>query len=968
MKKYLFILAVLFVVACTDKETNELVPFEQITITCDAENVLEYDFVTNDIKVGGGLTQSDIVSRSGNFSSQISKNSPYGFTYTFDSINPGDVIDASVWVNLNHSTAQLIITDKTEGGLSEIYEQVEIVEGEWGMLKAYFIANKFHEKITVFVLNFGDDPAYTDDFNVCVSKNNVKPHGEYDALEITLSTAVLDTLSNRRDIALEQGVITKNLKKYVDATIRIDGVEVPIDLRIKGDWTDHLRTDKWSFRIKVKGANCFMGMKSFSIQNPSTRSFMDEWFAHKIFERENVLTTRYRFIPVIINGEKKGVYAVEEHFDKQLLEFSQRREGPIVKFDESGVWQLHMYEENNSEHINVPMLESAEITPFKSNRTSKSQVLSSQFKKAQQQMTRLRDGDVNVYNYLDVDAFVKYIALSDVLNGKHGQIWHNLRNYFNPVTQKLEPIAYDCFVERKQILRNVSITGLDRKNKKFFTLLEGVLNNSEAEALYLEYLKEYTDPSFLENAIQELSVEIQKAEKLLQFEYPGMRLDQDILQNNCEVIRTTLSEYEEFTKQPNAPSKTPRVYDPLPENLIFTDIALKAYIRDTNVHGKYEVYVENYHTADIEIVGYAIKRNKDSIINLPNFTLKKFVQEPDQETIRFSEKPKVIFYTASNCGDRIFKYKIGKWSEPEVVSDSKVETGNRIIYSGSIEVDQDIIIPRGGEVIFEPGTILTMNKGAGFVSESPVSMNGTIDQPIVVKSDDGTASGFTVIASGTSSSMTHVQFTNLNTMHKNNWVLTGAVTFYESDVTIINCIFEKNNCEDGLNLVRCSFNMLNSTVRETFSDGFDADFCSGILSNSIFEATGNDCIDFSGSKITINDCKIYNSGDKGISGGEGSTLIVNNCSIDGTKIAVAAKDFSTVEFNKGAIRNSDFAFAAFRKKPEYGPASITASELTVLSVKEVYLLEKGSKLILEGVEHEGTEVFDIEEMYSSFQK
>ncbi|MGY8927818.1 MAG: CotH kinase family protein, partial [Flavobacteriales bacterium] len=88
----------------------------------------------------------------------------------------------------------------------------------------------------------------------------------------------------------------------------------------------------------MKGNNAYRGLKSFSIQNPNTRSFMSEWFAHKLFEKEDVLTTKYIFVPVIINGQKMGVYALEEHFDKQLLEARNRREAPIVKFDEEGVW------------------------------------------------------------------------------------------------------------------------------------------------------------------------------------------------------------------------------------------------------------------------------------------------------------------------------------------------------------------------------------------------------------------------------------------------------------------------------------------------------------------------------------------------------------------------------------------------------------------------------------------------------
>ncbi|MDX2361817.1 MAG: CotH kinase family protein [Crocinitomicaceae bacterium] len=969
MKYSIFILLILTLLSCGEELQPE--PFVQIIIDCDAETVSGNNFISGQDTLEGGQTQSSDFSRSGDYSTKLNNAEPFAFAYSIYDIKIGDVIDASVWVHQGNSNAQVIISDRVDNGFSESYDQVELIEGDWGSIRGYFIANQSYEELTVYILNFDAEPAYTDDFHITISKNNAKPDLSNEALEISLSQEALDSLSLWRDKALEQGVITGDLKNYLDATILVNGEEIPVELRLKGDWTDHLTTDKWSFRIKVKGENSFRELKSFSIQNPSTRSFMDEWFAHKMFEKEGVLTTRYTFIPVIINGEQKGVYALEEHFDKQLLEHSERREGPIVKFDESGVWQVHQYESRSNTFPKVPIFESAEITPFKKNRTRKSPVLSAQFKVAQEQMSRLRSHDPNVFEYLDVEAYVKYIALSDVLNGDHGQIWHNLRAYYNPITRKLEPIAYDCFVERKQIDRTVTITGFNRREKEYFNVLEAILSNEEAEAMYLNYLKLYSNDVFLNETMSSLTKEIEDAEKLLKNEYPGIELDRGIFMGNVQTIRQIIPEYEEFTLHPNKESSAPVTYEALPENVIFTDIALKAYIRDTLAYGKFEVHFENFHTSNVEVIGYAVKANKDSLIPIPSFGLDGFSQETEVKNIHFDEKPKVFFYTAENCSDRVFRYKLGKWSEPTMNDqpDRIVLKGEETIrLHGNLLFEKDVYVPRGHKLIIEEGTVIKFNNGAGFISESPVDMQGTSSHPIIITSEDSTASGFTVIAPGSESKMSYVEFSNLNTMNKNNWILTGAVTVYESDITIDNCSFYNNQCEDGLNLIRCSFLMTNSSISNTLSDGFDADFCTGTIEDSEFSNTGNDCLDFSGSEITISLCQIENAGDKGISGGEGSHLTIIGCNISNVNIGIASKDNSMVIVQGGTVMKSRVAYAAYRKKPEYGAATIFAEHVNLHEIEEIYLLDKGSKLTLDGESFEGTEVFNIEEMYAAFQK
>ncbi len=42
-----------------------------------------------------------------------------------------------------------------------------------------------------------------------------------------------------------------------------------------------------------------------------------------------------------VNGERRGIYAYEEHFAKHLIESRNRREGPIIKFDETAIWEMN---------------------------------------------------------------------------------------------------------------------------------------------------------------------------------------------------------------------------------------------------------------------------------------------------------------------------------------------------------------------------------------------------------------------------------------------------------------------------------------------------------------------------------------------------------------------------------------------------------------------------------------------------
>ena len=191
-------------------------------------------------------------------------------------------------------------------------------------------------------------------------------------------------------------------------------------------------------------------------------------------------------------------------------------------------------------------------------------------------------------------------------------------------------------------------------------------------------------------------------------------------------------------------------------------------------------------------------------------------------------------------------------------------------------------------------------------------------------------------------------FSQFDTWNYKNWVLTGAVTFYESEVDINACIITENSCEDALNIIRSTFDISNLTVSNTFADGFDADFCKGKIEKSRFLNTGNDGMDFSGSDLVIRDCSVERAGDKGISVGEESKVDAIGLDIKNAVLGVAAKDLSFFYIKDLKLTDCEQGFAAFRKKPEYGGGFIYAKEYTVENVTTLHVIEQGSKLELDG--------------------
>jgi hypothetical protein len=112
-------------------------------------------------------------------------------------------------------------------------------------------------------------------------------------INLIISDSSKSILNQCQKNAIKADILRDKNKIEVPAFLIYSSDTFNISMRLKGDLADHWNGDKWSYRIKLKGKNRLFGMKTFSLQSPSTRRELNEWYFHKLLKYEGFIALRY---------------------------------------------------------------------------------------------------------------------------------------------------------------------------------------------------------------------------------------------------------------------------------------------------------------------------------------------------------------------------------------------------------------------------------------------------------------------------------------------------------------------------------------------------------------------------------------------------------------------------------------------------------------------------------------------------
>lgn len=749
-------------------------------------------------------------------------------------------------------------------------------------------------------------------------------------------------VNKTRKEALKNTVYYTNNDDYVTAKYIFKNDTIKGMLRLKGAMNDHWNDDKkWSFRIKLDSNKTILQFNKFSIQHPKTRSYLNEWFALKVFEQEKIISVDYQFVTIKINGEDYGIYALEEHFNKNLIEKSGYRSGPILRF--KGNQKRFRLQQMNLFNLENPELGSFTTSPIEGYNIKKEN--RPLFKKAYSLLAQFREGDIAAHKVFDLKKMATYLALKDLFGSM--EVDHNdLRFYYNPITSKLEPIGFDTHCSHEPINRLISSInkGIERIYSKqedgFPNFVSLLFDDPLFSVEYVHQLSRVSGSNYLDSITKPIQEELETQQNILASEFPYQaKVNYNSFKQNQVFINSILDASKHlqanWIKKGKASVK-----------IEFANTqALPLMITGLNYEGK------NY-----PLNSYFYIKGK-SISNQLTFHDLKFPIEQDDI------KTKKIFITYNIIGQtKEYLSPVGKFEhiKESYVTDDLLsldanylnfpfikERNDTIFFQEQTSViNKNLIIPSNKIVIIKSNSTIDLINNSKIISYSPFIISNS-----TIHSSDKTGQGIIVLNTNNSiysSSIQNTKFASLKNLQHNRWGVPAAITFYQSNVYINDCVFSDNiDGDDYLNLFRSSFKVNNSVFSNTLSDAIDIDFSKGEISNCTFNNCGNDAIDASGSEISINNIIANNVEDKVISAGEKSNLSCSALSITNSAIAFTSKDNSTLTVTNSSISDCEVIYVAFKKKYKYKSASIIAAEVKHKNSKEVYLIEKGSKLTLD---------------------
>ncbi len=753
------------------------------------------------------------------------------------------------------------------------------------MKKSFFLSLLF-----LIILNFvffsnlkSENQTQLPGCNNKISKNFILNH-----LEFKIKTIEIDTHDYRNWIVNNIRIITSNtrfipnsFKKRFNATISVtydNGVKCILIGRVRhsGDAKDHITFKDnsiiQSLDIVLDEGN-IKGITRFKLFKPDVRGVLEDVVIQtQILRNFGFLAPRSFKVDARIN-ETKSIMLFQEKAAKELLEYNNRREGPILEGDQKFFFELvKNIPDNNLSNwsVGTPVLRNKSSKVMLSKLTNANLINKGEIHKqiSLDALNKLNliylywsnrfqdsknnffffdyDLDNTLLSLFNKDQIIKldeYNLFMQATNSHHALSASNRKFYWNSIENFFEPIMYDANPDiEKDFSTTTTVINRLPISKYFLKSIDNL--ELKLKNININELHEKTLLSGLSLTEEKLRTKINKIKK------------------NLKVIKTN---YE--------------------KNLTQETISYNNYNYIDNILKKF-----NENLSEIKPETYLLKHRKNDLfrckVYLENCELFDIMDKDLVKLLEGEFKKDNIYYQyiGNNLDLKDFdekkKYKYRKFLNTNIIYDEGIQ----------IEIDEEKNLLRieqkkiGARLSIINGSLENTTifyNGIDINNEKEKTLNPPLNYPI------------------------------------DNKGLTGCISLINLNLKDINLSASNSNCEDTINFINSKGTVGNILIENSYSDALDVDFSKLKIKNiKIFNAL-NDCVDFSYGIYEIGELDLKNCGDKGVSIGEASSVIIDQVNVDKSETGIATKDSSNLKLHSGIIKNSETCISAYNKKQEF---------------------------------------------------
>ena len=737
-------------------------------------------------------------------------------------------------------------------------------------------------------------------------------------IEIDINNYRNWTVNNIRIITSNTRFIPNYLKKKFKASIQVnyeDGTFCNLSGRIRhsGDAKDHIGLKDnsiiQSLDINLDHGN-IKGITKFKLFKPDARGVLEDVVIQTQILRDfGYLAPRSAKVNVRVN-ETESIMLFQEKAAKELLEFNNRREGPIFEGDQKYFFKLVQdIPDNNLSNwsVGTPILRNKSMKVMLAKSTN-SRVVNRGIVQKEIYLKSLNklnliylywanrfQDEKNNYFFFDYDLdnellgffdkkniikLDKYNLLMQATNSHHALGPDARKFYWNAIENYYEPINYDANPDIDRETPTTTSVNLRLPTSKFyeqsFDELEINLKNINIQILNKKIATNGLNLSEIE--LKNKVNKILKNLKKIQINYFDTINDEIISHNKFKPIKNILSKFNNVLNEidPNA-------------------LLIKHDEKDNRLQ-KCKIFLKECKNLLI---------NDDQLTSLLEGELKI-----DDTNYQYLGQNFDIKFLTENQGYEK-KLNLGKTS---------------IFYEKGIDVQLD-----------EDSKVIKINQNQA--GAKIYFINGELKN-------------YTIIYQGLDITKGENNF-NLLEFPKNypidNLGLTGCLSFINLEVNKVNIQANNSSCEDTVNFINSKGQVNNIKIQNSFSDALDVDFSEMTFNNVNITNAFNDCVDFSSGNYNLKNLQLENCGDKGLSIGEKSKINLESIDIKNANVGVATKDSSVLYLKNATMNNLKTCVSAYNKKQEFFGGYVEMENLSCKNYFSKVDLDDLSKIILKKV-------------------
>jgi hypothetical protein len=317
-----------------------------------------------------------------------------------------------------------------------------------------------------------------------------------------------DRILRQRGRAQRDGVFFATPEDEVPATVRVEGEAAPVRMRLMAGPVACTSTeDGFSLEVRTTDERTVLGLRRFILQDPGAHNWLDGWAYTRALQQEGLLTARYAFVRLYLNGENKGIYALQEGLSPELLQAQGRTPGPIVGLDPSALWtSVLAYGGDVDAALADPVANLSlraphylEIDPDRDEAASQDPVLEMQREQAAALLRDLQMGRRPASELLHVDRYGALLALADLWGATGCASYMDLGYYYDATSQKLEPVAVNANPLARQARLPLAMT----------------YGGAQIQIAYLRHAAEIAQPAYVDGLQEALGAEWQSLARAL---------------------------------------------------------------------------------------------------------------------------------------------------------------------------------------------------------------------------------------------------------------------------------------------------------------------------------------------------------------------------------------------------------------------------------------------------------------------